>query len=263
LQLARPPSAAADLLPLALDLLGAVEQLDDAVACPSATAREREVVARVGLGELAAARQPGDGLLEQRQRLLVAPAFISSKPWSFSSGGLSPAAPARRRASGAVVGSGAVVTVWTTVVPGSVTVSFTSGASPSRVPLAVGAGEQGRGEDAGEERRPGEQKGESGTRCGVRAGERGRQADDRVVPAARSSASRSACDESAREPKRCSGSFASPRARTSSSSGGSSGFVAEAGGIGALTCAIASAVGTSRSNGRLPVSSSKATTARA
>ena len=41
------------------------------------------------------------------------------------------------------------------------------------------------------------------------------------------------------------------------------GFEAEAGGIGALTCAIASAVEDSRSNGRLPVRSSKATTASA
>ena len=70
---ARLPSAAADLLALALHLLRAVEQLDDAVALPERAARVREVVARVRLGELAAAREPGDGLLEQRQRLLVAP----------------------------------------------------------------------------------------------------------------------------------------------------------------------------------------------
>ena len=50
-----------------------------------------------------------------------------------------------------------------------------------------------------------------------------------VVPAARSSASRSAPTSSVADAKRCSGSLASPRASTSSSSGGRDGFVGRGG----------------------------------
>ena len=66
-------SQLADLLSLALNLLGAVEKVDDAVALSERAAGVREVVARVRLDELAAARKPCDRLLQQRQRLLVAP----------------------------------------------------------------------------------------------------------------------------------------------------------------------------------------------
>ena len=84
-----------------------------------------------------------------------------------------------------------------------------------------------------------------------------------VVPAARSRASRSAATSSAAEPYRCSRLLREPLREHVVQLRRQLGFDSEAGGIGALTCAIASAVEDSRSNGRLPVSSSKATTARA
>ena len=162
-------------------------------------------------------------------------------------------------------GSWAVVTVWTTVVPGSVTVSFTvsftvcGAVAPAVLPSSRASRAAARMPATSA---PARSRSSSGTR--VRRGARAAgTAATCVVPAARSSASRSAPTSSAAELNRCSGSFARPRASTSSSSGGSVGFEADAGGIGALTCAIASAVEDSRSNGRLPVRSSKATTASA
>ena len=61
---------------------------------------------------------------------------------------------------------------------------------------------------------------------------------------------------------RAPGSLASARAKIGSNARGRSRFAAEIGGTGAWTCAAASAAGVSASNGRRPVNSSQATTAR-
>jgi hypothetical protein len=83
-----------------------------------------------------------------------------------------------------------------------------------------------------------------------------------VRPAAVSNACLSAATISAQDGNRSRGSFASARRNTSSTSGGSCGFRSAAEGIGAATCAEASAVIESPAYGRVPVSSSKASTAR-
>src|SRR5439155_24900448 len=57
-----------DLLALPLQMLRAVEQIEDAVAAAEREPREREVEARIRLGERAGSLELRDCLLEQRQR---------------------------------------------------------------------------------------------------------------------------------------------------------------------------------------------------
>src|SRR5262249_58960635 len=59
-----------DLDAVPLDLLGAIEQREDAVATSERESRPGEVVARVGLDEAAGAAESRDGSLEERQRRL-------------------------------------------------------------------------------------------------------------------------------------------------------------------------------------------------
>ena len=62
-----------DLGAVALDLLGAVEKLEDAVAASDGEPRPREVVARVRLHEAAGSTERRDRALEQREgRLCIA-----------------------------------------------------------------------------------------------------------------------------------------------------------------------------------------------
>ena len=130
------------------------------------------------------------------------------------------------------------------------------------VAVAVVAGEERRREDAGERARQPRSRSSSGERRRWRGGATGGIAATRVVPAARSSASRSAATSSAAEREPVLGLLGEAAGEdVVELAAAGSGFEAEAGGIGALTCAIASAVEDSRSNGRLPVRSSKATTA--
>jgi len=79
-----------------------------------------------------------------------------------------------------------------------------------------------------------------------------------VAPAASSSEWRNAATNSAALPNRYAGSFASTFANTASSSDGSDGFNSRTGGTTPVTCATASAATLSPSNGRRPVSNSKA-----
>ena len=165
----------------------------------------------------------------------------------------------------AVVGSTSVVTVWTTVVAGSVTVSFTVGGTVVGTVVAtllgVTAGEERRGDDACDEQGAERDHGNHPAASAARR-DRGKCADCRLAGGV-GEGSRSAWTRSAAISYRCSGSLASPRARASSTCDGSSGLRLEARGIGSLTCAIASTVEDWRSNGLAPVSSSNATTASA
>src|SRR5439155_12165370 len=83
-----------------------------------------------------------------------------------------------------------------------------------------------------------------------------------VFPAASSKALRSDSTRSVQVVYRAVGSFARACSKTASSSHGSRSERSHAEGTGSFTCAAASAVGDSRSNGRWPVRSSKATTPR-
>ena len=138
---ARPPCRSCSIsLRSSLHLLRAVEQLDDAVAAAERAAGEGEVVARVGLGELAGPGEPRDRLLEQRQRRLVVARLHQPEALVVQRGRARRRPAAARRRGGGRRGRrrrAPVVTVSTTVVPGSVTVSFTVRRRRRGVLLAV------------------------------------------------------------------------------------------------------------------------------
>ena len=122
--------------------------------------------------------------------------------------------------SGAVVvGAASVVTVCTTVVAGSVTVSFTVRGTVSAALLRVVAGQERRGEDTGERGRPARSAAQpSGPACATGASARSTSSFPR-----RGESVAKRVDElgGGRLVARCSGSFARPRARCVVDLGGS------------------------------------------
>ena len=253
-----------DLLAVALHLRRAVEQLEDAVARAEREAGEGEVVARIRLGGLPGAGEPGDGLLEQRQGALVVARLHQREAAVVQLG----RALGRRR--GAVAGS---VVGWVVgwapsspsrrpSVPSSVTVSLT-------VSCAVGVSssprEQGGRDDAREQERSecGEQQREAAS-ARLRLGDGRRQGCDRRRPRGAVERVAKRVHEVGARVEPVLGLLREPaREHVVHLGAAAPGCGRRRAGSERSTCAIASAVEDSRSNGRAPVSSSKATTASA